>query len=148
MKASHVLIEAVKGFEGFSPVAYKCPAGKWTVGYGHTAGVRRGDRMTEEEARAALLRDLRPVEAAIDALGVTQWQWRFDALCDFAFNLGVEALRRSTLLKKIRACAPDEEIRAEFRRWVWATVGGRKRRLPGLAERREWEIRRFFNEGA
>jgi lysozyme len=48
-------------------------------------------------------------------------------------------------LKKIRACAPDAEVRAEFMRWVYATVAGKKRKLDGLVKRRKWEADRFFN---
>ena len=147
MKASKTLIDKLKEFEGYSPVAYKCPAGAWTVGYGHTDGVRRGDKVTCEEAELLLRRDLRAVEAHVEALfpqGIRQC--RFDALVSFAYNVGCAALDGSTLLRKIRSCAPDAEIRAEFARWVYATVSGRKRKLPGLVERREWEARRFFNE--
>ena len=58
MKASNTLIEAIKRFEGFRGTAYKCPAGVWTIGYGHTVGVKRGDKMTEGEAERQLRRDL------------------------------------------------------------------------------------------
>ena len=66
---------------------------------------------------------------------------KFDALVDFAFNLGCDALEDSTLLKKIRACRPDAEIRAEFMRWVFSG----KKKLPGLVTRRQWEADRYFN---
>lgn len=54
MKASNTLIEAIKRFEGFRGTAYKCPAGVWTIGYGHTVGVKHGDKMTEGEAERQL----------------------------------------------------------------------------------------------
>lgn len=145
MKASNTLIEAIKRFEGFRGTAYKCPAGVWTIGYGHTVGVKRGDKMTEGEAERQLRRDLAEYEAFVDKLGVTERQNKFDALVDFAYNLGCDALAGSTLLKKIRACAPDVEVRAEFMRWVYATVAGKKRKLDGLVKRRKWEADRFFN---
>ena len=145
MKASNTLIEAIKRFEGFRGTAYRCPAGVWTVGYGHTSDVKRGDKMTEGEAERQLRRDLAEYEAFVDKLGVTERQHKFDALVDFAYNLGCDALAGSTLLKKIRACAPDAEVRAEFMRWVHATVAGKKRRLDGLVKRRKWEADRFFN---
>ena len=145
MRASKTLVDKIKEFEGFKAGAYKCPAGVWTVGYGHTKGVRRGDVVSRDEAERLLRKDLRPVEAFVEALGVTGRQCRFDALVDFAFNLGCDALGGSTLLRKIRRCAPDREIREEFMRWVYATVNGRKVRLPGLVERRAWEAERFFN---
>ena len=71
--------------------------------------------------------------------------WRQDDGVDFAYNLGCDALEGSTLLKKIRACAPDAEVRAEFMKWVYATVAGKKRKLEGLVKRRKWEADRFFN---
>ena len=135
MKASNSLIEAIKRFEGFRGTAYRCPAGVWTVGYGHTEG----------EAERQLRRDLAEYEAFVDKLGVTERQNKFDALVDFAYNLGCDALAGSTLLKKIRACAPDAEVRGEFMKWVYATVAGKKRKLEGLVKRRKWEADRFFN---
>lgn len=78
--------------------------------------------------------------AGVDQLGVPLTQCQFDALVDFAYNLGLDALRRSTLLTKIRLGASEAEIRKEFMRWV--NAGGK--RLPGLVRRREWEANRFF----
>ena len=66
--------------------------------------------MTEGEAERQLRRDLAEYEAFVDKLGVTERQNKFDALVDFAYNLGCDALEGSTLLKKIRACAPDAEV--------------------------------------
>ena len=97
--------------------------------------------MTEGEAERQLRRDLAEYEAFVDKLGVTERQNKFDALVDFAYNLGCDALAGSTLLKKIRACAPDAEVRAEFMR----SVAGKKRKLDGLVKRRKWEADRFFN---
>lgn len=48
MRTSQQGIDLVKRFEGFSPVAYLCPAGVWTIGYGHTVGVREGDSIDED----------------------------------------------------------------------------------------------------
>lgn len=144
MKASKILIDKIKEFEGFRGTAYRCPAGVLTVGYGHTSGVVKGQKVTEEEAERLLMRDLRTYEAYVEKLNVTSQQHKFDALVDFCFNLGCAALEGSTLLKKIRQCRPDDEIRDEFMRWVYATVGGRKRKLDGLVKRRKWEADRFF----
>lgn len=145
MKASNTLIEAIKRFEGFRGVAYRCPAGVWTIGYGHTGDVRRGQKITKEEAEKLLRRDLIAFESFVEKLNVTGKQEKFDALVDFAYNVGTSALQNSTLLKKIRQCKPDEEIRAEFMKWVYATVAGRKVKLEGLVERRKWEADRYFN---
>lgn len=144
MKISYQAIAKIKDFEGFSKKAYKCPAGVWTIGYGHTQGVKPGDVITASEAEHLLKKDLAQYEAFVERLNVTSQQCRFDALVDFAFNLGCAALERSTLLKKIRACRPDAEIREEFMKWVYARVGGKKKKLPGLVARRKWEADRFF----
>lgn len=146
MKASRILIDALKRFEGFRASAYRCPAGLWTIGYGHTSGVKRGDKISEAEADRLLRRDLIACEAYVEQLNVTCKQEKFDALVDFCFNMGCEALEHSTLLRKIRHCAPDAEVRAEFMRWVYATVAGKKRVLDGLVKRRQWEADRFFNK--
>lgn len=143
MKASKILIQKIKEFEGFRSTAYKCPAGVWTIGYGHTIGVKRGDTITEEDADKLLRQELRFYESFVEKLHVTCQQHKFDALVDFAFNVGCSALESSTLLKKIRMGKPSSEIRAEFCKWVYATVGGKKRKLKGLELRREWEADRY-----
>lgn len=139
MRASKEMIEKLKEFEGLRLEAYQCAAGVWTIGYGHTRGVRQGQRISAAQAAELLRGDLLPVEQYVDGLRVCRTQGQFDALCDFAFNLGTGALQRSSLLAKVRCGAPTAEVQDEFRRWVWA--GGRK--LPGLVKRREWEAQRW-----
>ena len=142
MKVSRECLEKIKEFEGFCPKAYKCPAGVWTIGYGHTKGVKAGKVVTEKQAEVLLEGDLLSCERFVEGLGLCPAQCRFDALVDFAFNLGTEALRKSTLLQKIRSGAPKNDIKKEFMRWVHA--GGKV--LPGLQKRRMWEAQRFFGE--
>lgn len=141
MKSSNILIAKIKEFEGFRSQAYKCPAGVWTIGYGHTVDVKPGDKISEAEAERLLRKDLIHYEAFVESLRVSQKQEKFDALVDFAYNVGCAALEESTLLKKIRACRPDKEIRAEFMRWVYSN----KKKMPGLVIRRKWEADRYFN---
>ena len=145
MESSELLIEKIKEFEGFASLAYVCPGGRWTVGYGHVRGVSRGRRVTEREADELLREDLKQYERCVRELDVARTQGEFDALVDFAYNVGCDALGRSTLLKKIRAAAPDAEVRAEFMRWVHATVAGKKVKLEGLVKRRQWDADRYFN---
>lgn len=132
-------IDAIKDFEGFRSYAYRDSAGVPTIGYGHTKGVRMGMACTKERAESWLCEDLRTAELQVNGLNVCRTQGQFDALVDFVFNLGFGALRRSTLLRKIRHSAPTEQIQAEFRKWVHA--GGRV--LHGLVKRREWEAKRW-----
>lgn len=139
MKASDVLIEKVKEFEGLRLTAYKDSAGVLTIGYGHTRGVKAGQRVTEKQADSLLRGDLLTAENYVNGLKLNLTQGQFDALVDFTYNLGAGNLAGSTLLTKIRAKAPMEEIQAQFRRWVYA--GGKK--LAGLVKRREWEAQRW-----
>ena len=139
LRASDILVSKIKEFEGLSLEAYKCPGGKWTIGYGHTNGVGEGKKITESQAESLLKGDLLPCEKYVDGLGVAKTQGQFDALVDFCFNLGEGKLSSSTLLAKIRGGSSDTEIQAEFRRWVYA--GGKK--LDGLVKRREWEAQRW-----
>ena len=142
MESSELLIEKIKEFEGFASLAYVCPGGRWTVGYGHVRGVSRDRRVTEREADELLREDLKQYERCVRELDVARTQGEFDALTDFAFNLGSESLRGSTLLRKIREGASEAEVRAEFMRWVYG--GGHI--LPGLVRRRQWEADRYFSE--
>ena len=139
MKASDLVIAKIKEFEGFRASAYKCAGGVPTIGYGHTKGVRMGDRCTRGEAEQWLREDLAPIEAYLNTIAEIDTQGEYDALCSFIFNLGLGAFKSSTLLKKIRAGAPVEDIQAQFRRWVYA--GGKV--LKGLVKRREWEAERW-----
>ena len=95
MKTSQRGINLIKQFEGVRLTAYKCPAGVYTIGYGHTRGVQRGMRITEEEASAFLAADLRNSEKAVERYdSIYHWnQNEFDALVSFTFNCGATNLR-------------------------------------------------------
>ena len=95
------------------------PAGVLTIGYGHTGSdVFEGDRISKYWAEQTLL----------------------DALVSFTFNLGIDRLKSSTLLKVIKEGGSMRQIKREFKRWVHA--GGQT--LRGLEKRRAWEADRFF----
>lgn len=95
MKTSQRGIKLIKEFEGLRLTAYKCPAGVYTIGYGHTRGVKRGMKITEEEASAYLTADLRNSEKAVERYDVIyHWnQNEYDALVSFTFNCGATNLR-------------------------------------------------------
>ena len=135
MRISDILIVKIREFEGCRLTAYRCPAGYLTIGVGHTKGVKPGMVITQQQADTLLRGDLLPCEKYVNSLGLSLTQGQFDALVDFCFNLGADALGRSTLLKKIIAKAPAKDIRDEFAKWVHA----KGKRLPGLVKRREWE---------
>ena len=142
MRMSADGLALVKEFEGLRLKAYKCPAAVWTIGYGHTsaAGVPNVTPdmvITKENAEQILKEDMEQYEAGVRKhvkVGLTQGQ--FDALVDFAYNAGVGALAKSTLLKKVNA-GKFEEVPAEFMKW---TKGGGKE-LPGLVRRRRAEVK-------
>lgn len=139
MEASDLLIKKITEFEGFSNTAYRCPAGKWTCGIGHTSGVTATTTCTCKEAEQWLKEDLAPVEAYVNTIEQVRTQGQYDALVDFAYNLGLGNLKSSTLLRKIKEGASTEDIQEQFRRWVYA--GGKV--LKGLVRRREWEAQRW-----
>lgn len=95
MKTSQRGINLIKQFEGVRLTAYKCPAGVYTIGYGHTHGVTRGMKITEEEASEFLAADLLNSEKAVERYdSVYHWnQNEFDALVSFTFNCGAANLR-------------------------------------------------------
>lgn len=138
------MIDAVKGFEGLKLTAYKCPAGVWTIGYGHTKGVTPEMKISAGIAEKWLVEDLNVAATEVLRLtkGVILTSGQLDALTDFVFNLGATKLRQSTLLKKVLAKSPASEIQAEFRRWVYSG----KKKLKGLEKRREWEAQRWLGK--
>ena len=142
MKSSELLLNKIIDFEGCKLTAYKCPAGVWTIGVGHTKGVKQGQTITEAQAISLLKGDLLPCEKYVNDLGVCKTQGQFDALVDFCFNLGTGALGRSTLLKFIRQGKAEQYIRGEFAKWVKS--GGKT--LAGLVKRRAWEADRYFGK--
>jgi lysozyme len=142
MRMSAAGLALVKEFEGLRLKAYKCPAAVWTIGYGHTSAAGAPNVtpdlvITKDEAEGILKDDMEQYEAGVRKyvkVGITQNQ--FDALVDFAYNAGVGALAKSTLLKKVNAGKFDE-VPAEFMKW---TKGGGKE-LPGLVRRRRAEVK-------
>lgn len=131
-------IALIKRFEGLRLKSYLDPVGVATIGYGHTKGVRLNDpEITEYDANRLLAEDLVLYEKAVNEMvEVSVSQNQFDALISFSFNLGIGALRGSTLLKKLNA---GETCSNEFLRWNMA--GGKA--IPGLARRRQAEKRMF-----
>lgn len=93
-------------------MAYRCPAGVWTVGYGHTSGVVPGMVITKEQAEELLRQDIATAEKIVSAECPNLRQCQFDALVSFVFNVGGGNFRKSTLLKKVRANSDDNLIMA------------------------------------
>lgn len=142
MDISQAGIDAIKDYEGVRLKAYDDGVGVWTIGVGHTKGVKRGDEITMTQADEFLRTDLADAEKAVNTrVTVPLTQGQFDALVSFVFNLGSGAFMASTLLKKLNARDYDGAA-DEFLRWNKA--GGRV--LAGLVKRRISE-RIMFLEG-
>ena len=141
MKTSDRLLTQLMMMEGLRLTAYRDAAGVLTIGYGHTKGVREGDKISPFWAQELLQKDIEECERAVKELQVARTEGQLDALTSFAFNLGIGRLKGSTLLKVIRDGGSKTAITREFKRWVYA--GGK--RLRGLELRREWEAKRFFD---
>ena len=138
MKTSYKGFTIIKDHEGLKLTAYKCPAGVWTIGYGHTKGVKKGDTCTKDEADAWLIEDVKTAETALTALTLNQNQ--FDALVSFTYNLGTGNLKKSTLYKKAKLNPNDESIRDEFAKWI----NSNGKPLAGLIKRRAAESELYY----
>ena len=139
MRASKKAYDIIQEFEGCRLDAYQDSVGVWTIGYGHTKTAKKGMRIDRREANRLLLEDVAHHAKGVDSLlKVDVNQNQFDALVSFAFNLGVGALGKSTLLRKLNN-GDTAGAAAEFDRWVYA--GGKK--LNGLVRRRDAERKLF-----
>ena len=141
MKTSPKGIALIKEFEGLRLKAYLCPGGVWTIGYGHTAGVKPGMLISKAQAEEYLKADLIAFERYLNVLGLALNQNQFDALVSFIYNVGTGNFSSSTLLRKVRANPQDNSIMDEFLRWVYS----KGRVLPGLQRRRLREMKLYFS---
>jgi len=97
-------IPLIKTFEGLSLKSYKCPAGIWTIGYGHTKGVKPGQTITKDQAEEYLLEDLQnkqDVMAGMIHVPVTEGQ--FIALLSFYFNVRLSSIRSGNVWRLMNA---------------------------------------------
>lgn len=159
MTTSDAMVALIKSHEGYRDTVYRCPAGIWTIGYGHTgkdttiAGWKDADgdyhrRITAEVADQLLRKDLRWAELAIEKVseavrlrtGRPLIQQQFDALVSFIYNVGTGSFDKSTLRRYVLTPGVHENtIVREFMKWDKATVNGEKVVLSGLQKRRSVE---------
>lgn len=142
MKASVDAYELIKQFEGLRLKAYLCPAGIWTIGYGHTSGVSPNSFITIQEADEYLHRDVAAIEMQLNKLNLSLRQCQWDAIVSFVFNIGIGNFKASTLLAKIRINPDDNSIIDEFLRWVYANG----KVMRGLQKRRLTEMKLYFSD--
>lgn len=134
-------INLIKEFEGCRLKSYLCPAGIWTIGYGHTQGVKPDMVITQLDAERFLRQDLKRFEDAISTLvKVSLTPNQFSSLVSFVYNVGINAFKNSTLLRKLNQKdykgAANELLR-------WDKVNGKP--LLGLTKRRIAEKDLFEN---
>lgn len=124
----------IKQFEGCRLIAYQCSAGVWTIGYGHTAGVYKGMKITQAQADEYLKQDVAKFEKYINNPSYVPFtdklnQNQFDALVSFAFNLG------QGNVKKLCTGRTMNQIPAAMQQYCKAAG----KTLPGLQQRRKAE---------
>ncbi len=124
-------VDLIKVFEGLHLTPYLCPAGVWSIGYGHTRTVRSAMQITEAQADQLLDEDLSLFERAVSRLvTVPLTDNQFSALVCFAFNVGVGNLEASTLLRLLNR-GWYEQVPAQLMRWnrvKGEAMGGLSRR--------------------
>lgn len=114
------MIDLIKQFEGFRPRAAQLPDGRWTIGYGHTQTARAGAQVSEPDAEALLMYDLIAVAHAVNEQVFTPLtQNQFDALVAFAFGIGLENFRGSSVLRRVNA---GELLQAALSMELWRRV--------------------------
>lgn len=132
-------IELIKKYEGCRLSAYRCPAGVWTIGYGHTLNVKPGDVITQKQADDFLKEDLKRFESHVSSYNKYGWtQNEFDALVSFAFNIGnITGLTSAGTRSK-----------AQIADAILLYVRAKGVVLPGLIKRREEEHALFTGGGS
>ena len=136
MKTSKTALDQIAKYEGIRLKAYKCPAGVWTIGVGHTGGVTEGMTITHDQAMTFFAEDIKQSERAVEKLGMELTQGQFDALVSFCYNCGagnLHKLVKGRTKKQIADAIP-----------LYNKGGGKV--LAGLVKRRAWE-RGLFVEG-
>jgi len=133
-------LDLIKKYEGFRSEAYLCPAKVWTIGYGSTKGVKKGDRITRDKGEDRLNQYIdENVETVIEKyVKVPLNQNQFDALGSFIYNLGETHFKDSTLLKKLNKEDYEGAVN-EFKRWNKSNG----KPLKGLTRRRAEEAELF-----
>ena len=126
----------IKKYEGCQLNAYKCSAGKWTIGYGHTAGVTQGMTITQTQAEAFLKQDIGKFEKLVEKYN-SKYNWNqneFDALVSFAFNIGS--------IDQLTAKGTRDRATIAAKLLEYTKAGGKV--LPGLLKRRKEEQALFL----
>lgn len=139
MKLSPAGQRLIEQFEGRKNLAYLDGGGVWTIGIGHTRGVRRGMTATNAQIDAWFAEDSAEAVAAVNnAVKVPLTQNQFDALVSLAFNIGAFAFSTSTLVRKLNT-GDTTGAAVQFMRWNMDNG----QVVAGLTNRREAEAGHF-----
>lgn len=140
MEISQEGLQLIKKYEGYRSRAYKCPAGVWTIGWGHTSGVKEGDTCTESQAEDFLKSDIAAAQTAVNyyvhLYHLSQAQ--YDALVSFTYNCGQGNLHQLTQSGKRTMTQIIEKITA------YNKANGKV--LAGLTRRRLEEQRLLMHD--
>ena len=131
----------IKQKEGIRYVAYREEDLDWTIGYGHTSGVKPGDTCTKAQAEKWFLEDVKIAEDAVNKEDLNISQNQFDALVSYAYNIGIYAFASSNLLKLIK-CGASESVIKKWWTTHWIMDAGVVKK--GLITRRTEEANMFF----
>ena len=138
----HVAANFIAQWEGFRREAYRCPAGVWTIGYGHTNGVNEGDSIGKSMARELLVDDIRKAaEALAPVINVPVSDGQYIALVSLAFNVGAGYVKRHC--PKLLRCLNTGDDRGAALQFLDITRCNGKV-LEGLVNRRRAEAELFF----
>lgn len=143
-QVSRSAVEMIKKFEGFRPRAARTPAGRWTVGYGHTQSTREDTIVSERDAQALLLYDLMHVTHEVnECVFAPLSQNQFDALVSFVYNIGSDNFQDSAVLRHLNA---GEPLRAAMSMDAWrkAIFRGESVVIDSLVRRRAIERSLFL----
>lgn len=141
-------LNLIKSFEGWRSKAYRCSAGVWTIGYGHTAAAgspkpKPGMRITKAYGEQLLLKDMQKYARAVDeAIKVPLNANQFGALTSFCYNVGPGGFRKSSVCRYVNQRRFKE---VPGRLMLWNKAAGKT--LRGLTRRRRAEGKLFMSKG-
>lgn len=142
MEVNEAGVALIKKFEGCRLESYPDPAtgkGPWTIGFGHTVGVNPGQKITQHQADIMLLSDLDLLSRHVEAYAPAASQNEHAALCCFAYNVGLNRLAQSNLLRLFL----EGDIEGAADKFLQYDIAAGKH-MPGLLARRQAERELFL----
>lgn len=152
MRATVETVSFIAGFEDFVDHVYICPAGKKTIAFGHTGKGVEEKRVTVARGLELLIADIKAVESEIEKELPALNENQMNALCSFAFNVGIPQFFASNTFRIIKANPNDPQIAGKLKEWnkggYYVIEGGERVKkykvLPGLVKRRALEAELYF----